>query len=271
MIKHEHHQTYENLVYYSYKLFEPFSQVSCITSTRLGGVSEEYFHSLNLSFRVGDIEQSVITNRSRFYALIDAKTNTVVQGQLVHDAHIEIVTEQSPSELFYAFPKTDGLITNVFHRPLFLPVADCAAVAFFDPVQQIIALAHAGWKGVVARIVPKTVAIMHETFGSNPSDILVGISPSIGPCCFQVREDVIRIFTEAFPTLAHHFFLRQPDESTHLDMWTALRWQLSESNILANHIEESSICTACHTNEFYSHRAEKGKTGRFASLIALHR
>jgi YfiH family protein len=269
MIRHEHAQSHENLVYYSYQLFEPFPQLSCVISTRLGGVSEGYLHSLNLSFSVGDTEQAVLTNRSRLYHIVDVEPQSVAQAHLVHGNHIEVVTSQSPTGMYQRFAETDGLVTNVAHTPLLILVADCAAVAFFDPKQQVIALLHAGWKGIASSIVPKMVATMNETFGCRPSDIFVAISPSLGPCCYEVREDLVAVFREAFPTHAQDFFRLQPDTTIHLDMWAALRWQLRESGIRPEHIEEAGLCTACHLDEFYSHRAERGKTGRFAGLIVL--
>jgi YfiH family protein len=188
---------------------------------------------------------------------------------LVHGNHIEMITPDSPAGSRYTFPETDGLVTSLKNRPLFIPVADCTAIAFFDPKQQVIGMVHAGWKGAVNCIPQRMVEIMQRTYGCDPTDILVGISPGIGPCCYQVREDLVEIFTGAFPEVASRFFVPQPDDTVHLDMWTALRWQLEASGILPEHLHIAEICTACHTDEFYSHRAEHGKTGRFACLLAL--
>ncbi len=114
------------------------------------------------------------------------------------------------------------------------------------------------------------VEAMNATFDCNPADVLVGISPSIGPCCYQVREDVVTAFQEAYPEQASAFFVQQPDGSIHLDMWTALTCQLRSSGIQEEHIELAGVCTACHTDMFYSHRVEGGRTGRFTGMIMLH-
>ena len=270
MKRHEKQQQSENLVYYTYQVFEPFSsQLICITSTRLGGVSEGPLHSLNLSTRVGDDEQRVATNRLRLFALMNMEPKRVAQAQLVHGNHIEVITEQSPKGFSHKFPATDGLVTNMAQAPLFIPVADCAAVAFFDPQQRVIGMLHAGWKGIVHRIIPTMVETMHTVYGSDVSNILVGVSPCLGPCCYQVREDFIQTFVEAFPTKAQDFFIPQSDDTVHFDMWAALHWQLGESGILAEHIEGPAVCTACQVDEFYSYRKERGNTGRFASAIML--
>jgi polyphenol oxidase len=198
---------------------------------------------------------------------MDIDPATVAQAQLVHNNHIQIITEQSPKGFTHKFGETDGLVTNVVNKPLFIPVADCAAVAFFDPQQRVIGLLHAGWKGIVHNIIPAMITTMHTTYGSDPSDILVGVSPCLGPCCYEVHEDFIYTFTSAFPTKTEDFFIPQADNTIHFDMWAALRWQLVESGI--TRFEGPTICTACWVDEFYSHRKERGKTGRFASTIVL--
>lgn len=269
MKQHELEQQPENLVYYTYTLFESFSQLTCVTSTRRGGVSQGPLHSFNLSTRVGDDEAHVSENRLRLCDAMRIDPETVTQAQLTHGNNIEIITKQSPQSFSYKFPETDGLGTNVVNRPLFIPVADCAAVAFFDPQKQVIGLLHSGWKGVIHHIIPAMVQTMQTTYGSDPSDILVGVSPCLGPCCYEVRQDFIATFTEAFPTKAKDFFLPRSDATIHFDMWAALHWQLEESGILPEHVEGPTICTACHVDEFYSHRKEHGKTGRFASVIVL--
>ena len=220
MIKQEH----KSLIYYSFEIFEQFSPMSSVISTRLGGVSEGPFHSLNLALSVGDNQSAVITNRSRLYEAVGVESETVAVAQLIQGTHIEIVTDHSQGNAAQAFVGTDGLVTNVQNRPHMILVADCAAVTLFDPKRSIIALAHGGWRGTVGKIMQKMVSTMNATFGCDPADILVGIGPSIGPCCYQVREDVIDTFHATFPQQAHHFFVPQEDDTVHLDMWTALRW-----------------------------------------------
>src|SRR5579883_1475755 len=226
MLRHEHLQPEENLVYYTYQIFESFPQVICLTSTRLGGVSQGYLHSLNLSFRVGDEEEAVLTNKERFYSLANIDAETVAQAQLVHGAHVEVIREYAPRDARYKFPSTDGLVTNLLNRPLFIPVADCLTIAFFDPKRHAIGLAHAGWRGVVAKIPQKMVETMQASYNSSPADLLVAISPGLGPCCYEVRDDLVAIFEENFPEQAHRFFLNQSDGRVHLDMWATVCWQL---------------------------------------------
>ena len=269
MIRHERN----DLVHFSYCLFEPFEQMLSVVSSRQGGVSAKPYDSLNLALSVGDDPAAVIANRERLCEAIGVELDAMTVAQLVQGTHIEVVTSSSrglgATARAQRFVDTDGLITNLPDVPLFVLVADCAALSFFDPVRQVIGLGHAGWRGTVGGMARKMVEAMNAAFDCNPSDLLVGISPTIGPCCYQVRDDVVGAFHAAFPDQADAFFTQQPDGSIHLDMWKALTTQLRSSGIQEEHIELAGICTACHTDVFYSNRAERGKTGRFTGMISL--
>ncbi len=269
MIRHEQNE----LVYFSYHLFKPFEHLLSIVSSRRCGVSAKPYESLNLALSVGDDADAVMTNRALLYEAIGVDVDAVTIAQLVQGTHIEIVKSSSrgmdAAERAKRFVGTDGLITNIPNVPLSVLIADCAALSFFDPKRNVIGLGHAGWRGTVGGIARKMVEAMNAAFDCHPADLLVGISPSIGPCCYQVRGDVVQAFHEAFPSQFDTFFVQQPDGSTHLDMWTALTCQLQASGVQQEHIELAGICTACHTDLFYSNRAERGETGRFTGMIAL--
>jgi polyphenol oxidase len=270
MIRHERNE----LVYFSYHLFEPFERMLSVVSSRQGGVSAKPYDTLNLALSVGDDPAAVMTNRGLLCEAIGVEVDSMTIAQLVQGTHIEVVTSSSQgleaAERAQRFVATDGLITNVPDVPLFIFIADCAALSFFDPKRKVIGLGHAGWRGTVGGIARKMVEAMNAAFDCNPADVLVGISPSIGPCCYQVREDVVAAFQEAYPEQASTFFVQQLDGSIHLDIWTALTYQLRSSGIQEKHIELTSICTACHTDVFYSNRAEGSRTGRFTGMITLH-
>jgi YfiH family protein len=269
MIRHEQ----DKLVYFSYPLFKPCERMLSVVSSRQGGVSTTPYDSLNLALSVGDDLTAVMTNRKLLCEAIGMEVDAMTIAQLVQGTHIEVVTSSSrgldAAEKAQRFVDTDGLITNMPDMPLFIFIADCAALSFFDPKRYVIGIGHAGWRGTVGGIARKMVEAMNAAFDCNPADILVGISPSIGPCCYQVREDVVAAFQAAYPEQAGAFFVQQPDGSIHLDMWTALTFQLRSSGIQEEHLELAGICTVCHTNLFYSNRAEGGKTGRFTGMITL--
>jgi polyphenol oxidase len=262
------------LVYFSYHHFEPFERMLSIVSSRQVGVSAQPYDSLNLALSVGDDPASVMTNRRLLCEAIGVEVDSMTVAQLVQGTHIEVVISSSQglraAERAQRFVDTDGLITNIPDVPLFIFIADCAALSFFDPVRKVIGIGHAGWRGTVGGIARKMIEAMNAAFDCHPADLLVGISPSIGPCCYQVRGDVVAAFHEVYPEQASTFFQQQDDGSIHLDMWKALTCQLRSSGIQEAHIELAGICTACRTDMFYSNRAEGGKTGRFTGMITLH-
>ena len=139
---------------------------------------------------------------------------------------------------------------------------------FFDPVHRAVGVAHGGWKGTVKKIALKTVLRMQQEFGTKPEECLVGIGPAIGPCCYEVGGDVMSRFCEAFPGQEQRLFHRQ-DDRVHLNLWEANRLQFMEIGVKAEHIDAADVCTACNSRLFFSYRADGGRTGRIAAVIAL--
>lgn len=269
MIRHERGK----LAYFSYKLFKPFKGVTNVVSSRIGGVSQRPFNFLNVGLNVGDEETAVIKNRRLLCEAVGVKMHSLVAPRQMHETKIAIVGDSDRGKGASKWPnglaQTDGLITDVPELPLLITVADCGAISFFDPKRKVVAIAHGGWRGVSKRIAQKMVLKMEEAFGCNSEDIFVGISPLIGPCCYRIGKDVIGSFYETFGKNALGFFVRQPDESLHLDLQAAIKYQLKGAGIREEQIESSPVCPACHLDLFYSHRAECGRTGRFAGLISL--
>jgi YfiH family protein len=145
--------------------------------------------------------------------------------------------------------------------------ADCVPVLLHDPVKGWVGLVHAGWKGTVGGAARKAVQAARETFGSRPEDILAAIGPSIGPCCYEVGEDVVAAVHSGLPECAD--LLSARDGGVHLDLWRANACQLAAVGVPAANVEVSGYCSSCRTDLFFSHRKERGKTGRMAAVIGL--
>jgi YfiH family protein len=163
-------------------------------------------------------------------------------------------------------PRTDALITATPGVPLMLRFADCVPILFYDPARKVVGLAHAGWRGTVAGIAQATVEAMGRTFGCRPQDMIAGIGPAIGPCCYTVGADVVQAVRQAFPGGSERLTHRAGGH-WQLDLWSANQVQLAECGV--GQIEVAGLCTACHTEEWFSHRATGGKTGRFGVLAGL--
>jgi YfiH family protein len=227
---------------------------------------------LNLGFHVEDDPGKVLTNRERLSLAMEAPLTYFTFAKQVHGNHVEVVTGdmRGRGTLNYssALDETDAMITNVPFICLTILVADCVPIAFYDPRHGVIGAAHAGWKGTVGMIGAKVVRAMSERFGSDLSDIIVGIGPSIGPCCYQVGPEVIREFRDAFDGANDLIGSLSPDGKAYLNLWEANRAQLVGAGVPDANIEIASLCTCCNHELFFSHRHDPG-SGRFGLGIML--
>lgn len=241
-------------------------------STRLGGVSKAPFASLNLGLHTGDELADVQENRRRYCAAFGLDIRRSVTADQVHGEAVAVVTEQDCGRgaLVYntALPQTDALITQTPGLPLLLFFADCVPVYFLDPEHKAIGIAHAGWKGTVAKIGQKTLAAMAASFGTRSADCLAAVGPSIGPCCYEVDRYVYDKVSAAFGRTDD--LLRETGPGKwHLNLWAANRRQLEEVGVPAQNIVVAETCTSCNVHQYFSYRAEQGKTGRMGALMTL--
>ncbi len=251
------------LVYYCFEALDEQQELFHGIFTRLGGVSPVPWATLNVGHTVGDDGEAVEENHRRICRTLDITRRDIVSGYQVHGTCVARVGGEDRGQVC---PQTDILITDVPGVALMQRYADCLSVLLYDPVQHAIGLAHAGWRGTLAGVAQKAVRAMQAAFGSRPPDLIAGLGPGIGPCCYQVGPEVAEAAQAAisgWPSV----LLRQRDGSWHLDLWEANRRQLVQAGVIR--IEVSGLCTACRTDEFYSHRAERGRTGRFGVVAGL--
>ncbi|HHS92747.1 MAG TPA: peptidoglycan editing factor PgeF, partial [Campylobacterales bacterium] len=183
-----------------------------------------------------------------------------------HSANIFIVEKDETlgwNSLDDAIQNCDALITNRPNIMLTILTADCVPILLFDPVQNVIAAVHAGWKGTKEQILHKTVKSMHENFNSNPKNIISGIGPSIGRCCYEVDWNVAQHFSKIESS-----YLQKRDKYM-LDLALINKYQLLKAGLEEKNIELSNICTSCENETYFSYRKEGGCSGRFISMIGL--
>ena len=255
----QHHQ-HNDLAWYTFT--GPGSGFSHALLTRLGGVSRPPLASLNLGSSVGDDPEAVAENHRRVFAAFDLTRERVVSPHQVHGCRVARVTSRDGGAVIAG---TDALITDEPGLALLLRFADCAPVLFFDPVQRAVGLAHAGWRGVAAGVAPATVQAMAEAFGTRPADLWVGIGPTIGFEHYAVGPDVVAAVHASLA--AGVTAAAQREGQWYLDMPGAIAAQLRAAGVMR--VENSGLCTAGRTDEWYSHRAEKGRTGRYGVLVML--
>jgi YfiH family protein len=253
-----------NIPFFQFESLPANGRVQHAIFTRQGGVSPAPFESLNLSVSVPDEKARVYENRRRAYGLYGRDTPTVVHAHLVHGISVAAVTSQNNGTWL---PHVDGIITNEPGCALTMNYADCTPIFLYDPVHQAIGLGHAGWQGAVKDLPGAMVQAMQTEFGSDPAQLIAGIGPTIGPCCYEVGEPVISAVHNAF-TNPHSLLIPQSSSlNPHFDLPEANRRNLEKAGV--RQIEQSGFCTACRTDLFFSHRAEKGKTGRFGTIFIL--
>ncbi len=232
--------------------------------TRRGGVSPSPWHSLNMGASVGDNVERVKQNREKALQLLGVDPAKIYDVYQVHSD--SVVQTDRPLDAGEPHIKADAIITNRPGVILMMRFADCVPILFFDPLRHAIGMAHAGWIGTVNKIAAKTVNEMGQKFGSQPGDLLAGIGPSIGADHYPVGNDVVVRVRESFASQADQL-LTCRDGKTYLDLWLANQLALTEAGI--SQIEIAGICTSCNLADWYSHRAEHGKTGRFGAVIEL--
>ena len=242
-------------------------------STRKGGASQDAFSTLNLSFRVDDDPGAVQANRKNLCEALSVPLESIVLGQQVHGTHVALVTKKDrgkgATSWGDALPDTDAMVSNDPDLALMVLAADCAPVFLHDPVKQAIGIAHGSWRGTLGGIIGKTVARMETAFQCRPEDLRAGIGPSIGPCCYEVGEDLLATLRHSCPEFWRECIEEQASGVIHFNLWETIRRQLLGAGLKPGHVEVAGICTACHTEIFFSHRRERGRTGRNGAIIAL--
>ena len=234
--------------------------------TRLGGVSEGPFASLNAGFHAGDREEHVRRNLGLVgEAFAIPRDRLVLMGQ-VHGARICVIDGDAPPP--ECVPECDGLITARPGVAIAVRTADCVPLLFVDRVRRVIGVAHAGWRGTALGIASRMVGAFVERFSSRVSDILIAIGPAIGPCCYQVDAPVHAAFSSGTDAGGYLRPCRE-DHRWMLDLAHANRLQAGQQGVPEGNIFSAGLCTACRHELFFSHRASGGRTGRQINLLML--
>jgi YfiH family protein len=249
-------------IVYESGLLSEYPGLAHAVTTRHGGVSGVPFDSLNLSAHVGDSPANVTENLDRVFTALDLDRAAAVDASQGQADRVARVTEAQRGTRIQG---VDGLITDLPGIPLMLRFADCVPILLYDPAHQAIGIAHAGWRGTVTKVLTNTVNAMREHFDTDARDLLACIGPSIGPCCYEIGADVQARVESAFPE--EHARLLRRNGTLYLDLWQANAAQLQALGV--TDFEVAGVCTADHTDDFYSWRREQAKTGRFAAVIAL--
>ena len=263
----------DEVFYLSYPILDKTGIVKHGFSTRIGGVSEGVFRSMNLSFSRGDSDDCVRENFARMAKAIGVDVDSLVFAAQTHTTNVRKVTKEDKGKGIITpldYQDVDGLITDVPDVCLTTFYADCVPLFFVDPVKKAIGLSHSGWRGTVGKIGAETIRKMEEEYGTDRKDIIAAVGPSICQTCYEVSEDVVESFKEAFHEKHWgELFYRKRNNKYQLNLWKANEIILLEAGVRRENIAVTNVCTNCNSEVLFSHRATKGERGSLAAFMAL--
>lgn len=242
-------------------------------STRLGGVSQGKFATMNLAFTKGDNPEHVRENYRRMARVLGVDENRMVLSWQTHTTNVRVVTEEDAGKGIIKerdYKDVDGLITNVPGITLVTFFADCVPLYIVDPVHGAIGLSHSGWRGTLCRMGRKTIETMSHEYGTRAEDVIAAIGPSICQDCFEVGAEVAEAFGEAFrqedlPRL----YYRKENGKYQLDLWRANEIIFSEAGVAKENIHTTDLCTHCNPRLLFSHRTMGNERGNMAAFLCL--
>ena len=261
------------VVYLTFPSLEKIDGIVHGFSTRLGGVSKGDCESMNLSFTRGDDEKAVLENFKRISKAIGFPVESIVSSDQTHTANVLKVGQADCGNGIIKrkpYADIDGLITDEVGVTLATFYADCVPLYISDPVHQAIGLSHSGWKGTVAKIGKVTIEEMTKEYGTKPAEVVVAIGPSICQDCYEVSEDVIVQFRQAFSEeQCNTMIIDKGNGKYQLDLWQACFYNFIEAGVPAKNITVGGLCTCCNADKLFSHRASQGKRGNLAAFMGL--
>jgi len=241
-------------------------------STRIGGVSNGECSSLNLGFNKNDKSDNVIENYRRISRCLNIDLSNMVFSNQIHDNKIKIINECDRGKgikIESDIIGFDGLITNRKNVAIVTFYADCVPVYFFDPVKEVIAISHSGWRGTVKEIAKETILKMKSEFGCDCENIETAIGPSIKQCCFEVGEAVFREFVNKLPWSESYCKKSISENKWLINLQGIIEQTLRNSGVSDEKICNSKICTKCNKETFFSYRGDNGKTGSLVAVMQL--
>lgn len=261
------------VVYLTFPILEQLPGIVHGFSTRLGGVSQGDVGTMNLSFSRESSRQNVEENYRRLAKAIGYEPERLVCSRQTHTTNVRVVTEEDCGIGFCRsgdYDNIDGLVTNVPGIPLMTFYADCVPLLLADPVHRAIGCAHSGWRGTAANMGKAALEVMKREYGTEATDVITAIGPSICQDCYEVSEDVIDQFREVYHRkIWPDLFYEKQNGKFQLNLWEACRQNFLMAGVLPEHISLPDLCTCCNPKFLFSHRASRGNRGNLAAVVML--
>jgi YfiH family protein len=233
--------------------------------TRHGGYSPPPWESLNMGGMLGDDDKRVVRNRTLAFKVVGRDPTSIFDVWQIHSA--KVICVDAPRRQGFPYIKADALLTSNPEVTLFMRFADCVPIFLFDPFRKVVGLVHSGWKGTLKKIVQEAVFTMVQKYDSKPRNIRAGIGPSISFSQYPIGVEVADLVRNKLGSESENV-LTYVNGAVQFDLWEANRILLTQVGL--HDIEMANICTASQLDDWYSHRGEGGKTGRFGALIGLN-
>lgn len=262
----------DTVPYLTYNSLSEINFINHAFSTRLGGVSEGEFTSMNMAFNRGDNPESVTENYKRICKSAGFDFDSLTASAQDHNTFVRAVTSENKGVGIYKprdLHSVDALITNEKGVTLVTYYADCTPLFFVDIKQKAIGLAHAGWRGTVGRIGEKVVKKMTELYGTNPADIVAAIGPAISVCCYEVDKPCTDNFYALSDLDSSRFVFPKENGKYMIDLLETNRQILVAAGVKNENITVSDVCTNCNSELLWSHRATKGKRGTMSAFMCI--
>ncbi len=259
------------VIFYVFPQLEALGFVNHGFSTRFGGASSGYYRSMNLSFSNGDDDKRVMENFRNFVGALGMDVGSMVLTDQNHGTCLREVKEKDRGKGIIKdkdYQGVDGLLTKLPKAGLVTQHADCVPLFFADPQNQAVAMVHSGWRGTWGEMAKKTVEEMKTAFGTKAEDLYVGIGPSIGSCCFEVEQDVLKKL-QGVPSWKKQDIAFQGNGKYRVDLWGLNKRMLRSAGVEESRIFVTDLCTKCHPQVFFSHRVHKNQRGSLAAMIAI--
>lgn len=267
-------QQKQGVTFFTFPALDETGLVRHAFSTRLGGVSEGRFATMNFTFTRGDNPAHVKENYHRMAQALGVDEERMVLSWQTHTVNVRKVTAGDAGKGIVRerdYQDIDGLITNVPGITLVTFYADCVPLYLLDPVNQAIGLSHSGWRGTAARMGRVTVEAMRQEYGTRPEDLIVCIGPSICQDCFEVGAEVVEAFRAGFDAGCHNQLSYAKENGKHqLNLWRANEIIFKEAGVKPEHIHTTDICTHCNPELLFSHRTSGNERGNLAAFLCLN-
>ncbi len=259
-----------NRQYLTFPTLDRYPELIHLFTTRHGGVSTGSVSTWNLGEYGQDTPENILRNYMILADTIGISVGQFVRTQQTHTSNIRIVTAEDKGKGITRerdYTDIDGLVTSERGIAIVTTHADCNAVFFFDPVKQVIGLAHSGWRGTLRGISSEMVKIMRSEYGCDPGDIIAGTGPALCQDCFEVDRDVAEDFLQKDPSYRDLMYER--GIKFYIDLKGIIRRDLMAAGLKEDNLLDMGLCTKCHKDDFFSHRGHHGKRGLMAAVMML--